>query len=204
MRWFLAFLFAASLAAAGEPQLFFSRSFPGSAPEYFDVALQRSGAVEYREAPDEADPLKLQLTQAETDSIYLLVGKLDDFGRSVESPAKVAFMGKKTLRFDDGQRKNAITFNYTEDPAAREVTAWFERIAESARDLSDLERAAKYDKLGVVKSLQIIQSALDGNRLVGAQQFLPMLDRIAANSTYMHTARARASEIAEAIRNPKQ
>ncbi len=204
MRWLLAFLFAASLAAAAEPQLFFSRAFPGSAPEYFDVALQRSGAVEYREAPDEADPLKLQLTQAETDTIYLLAEKLDNFGRSVESPAKVAFMGKKTLRFDDGQRKNAITFNYTEDPAARELTAWFERIAESARNLSDLERTAKYDKLGVVKSLQIIQSSLDGNRLVGAQQFLPMLDRIAANSTYMHTARARASEIAEAIRNPKQ
>jgi hypothetical protein len=35
------------------------------------------------------------------------------------------------------------------------------------------------------------------------EQYLPMLDRIAKNDTYMHTAQARAAEIAEAIRNPK-
>jgi len=35
------------------------------------------------------------------------------------------------------------------------------------------------------------------------EQYLPMLDRIANNEGYMHTARARAAEIAEAIRHPK-
>jgi hypothetical protein len=34
-------------------------------------------------------------------------------------------------------------------------------------------------------------------------QYLPILDRIAKNESYMHAARERAAEIAEAIRNPK-
>ena len=38
---------------------------------------------------------------------------------------------------------------------------------------------------------------------MGLEQFLPMLDRIAKNEIYMHTARARAAEIAEAIRKSK-
>lgn len=76
-------------------------------------------------------------------------------------------------------------------------------MAESAQHRIDVERAAKYDRLGVVKALTLLESALERKRLVGMDQFLPILDRIAKNENYMHTARAQASEIAEAIRNPK-
>jgi hypothetical protein len=55
----------------------------------------------------------------------------------------------------------------------------------------------------VLKALLLLESAMDRKRLVGMDQYLPMLDRIAKNESYMHTARARAAEIAEAIRNPK-
>jgi hypothetical protein len=55
-----------------------------------------------------------------------------------------------------------------------------------------------------MKALLQIEGSLDRNRLAGPEQFLPLLDRIANNETYMHTARARASEIAEAIRAPKK
>lgn len=62
----------------------------------------------------------------------------------------------------------------------------------------------KYDKLGVVRSLLLLQVSLDKKRLVGAEQYLPMLDRIIKNESYMHTAQERASEIVEAIRSGKQ
>jgi hypothetical protein len=80
---------------------------------------------------------------------------------------------------------------------------WFERMGESAQHRIELERTAKYDRLGVLKALLLLQSAMDRKRLVGVEQYLPMLDRIANNEGYMHTARARAAEIAEAIRHPK-
>jgi hypothetical protein len=203
MKWTLILLFANVLFAGDGPRLFYSRSFPGSVPAYFEVKLAQNGDAEYREAPDEDNPLKFHLTEAETHAVFGLAEKLDYFKHPLESPVKVAFMGTKTFRYENGEGKNEVKFNYSEDLQARELMDWFERMGESAEHRIELERTAKYDRLGVLKSLLLLESAVDRNRLVGMDQYLPMLDRIAKNESYMHTARARAAEIAEAIRNPK-
>ena len=194
---------AVSLLAADGPRLFYSKSFPGSTPAYVEITLSQNGDVAYREAPDEDNPIKFRLQEMETREIFDLVEKAGSFKRSLESPAKVAFMGAKTFRLEDGADKSEVKFNYTQDAAAQALADWFERMAESAGRRIDLERAAKYDKLGVVQSLLELQISLDKKRIVGAEQFLPMLDRISNNETYMHTARTRAAEIASTIRNAK-
>jgi hypothetical protein len=203
MKWSLILLFANVLLAGDGPRLFYSRSFPGSVPPYFQVTLEQNGDTEYREAPDEDNPLKFHLAEAETREVFGLAEKLDYFKRPLESSAKVAFMGTKTFRYENGDRKSEAKFNYTEDPQAKELMDWFDRMGESAEHNIELERAAKYDRLGVLQALLLLESAIDRKRLVGMDQYLPMLDRIAKNESYMHTARARAAEIAEAIRNPK-
>jgi hypothetical protein len=167
------------------------------------VKLAQNGEAEYREAPDEDNPLQFHLTEAETHEVFGLAEKLDYFKHPLESPVKVAFMGTKTFRYENSEGKNEVKFNFTEDPQARDLLDWFERMGESAEHRIELERTAKYDRLGVLKSLLLLESAMDRKRLVGMDQYLPMLDRIAKNESYMHTARARAAEIAEAIRNPK-
>jgi hypothetical protein len=187
----------------GRGSLFYSKSFPGSKPPYVGITLSSGGEVAYREAPDEDDPLKFQLKPAETQEIFDLVGKAGSFRRPLESPAKVAFMGTKTFRLENGADKAEVKFNYTQDASAQALADWFERIAETAQRRIDVERAAKYDKLGVVQSLLELEIVLDKKRLVGAEQFLPILDRIIANDSYMHTARERAAEITSLIRNPK-
>jgi hypothetical protein len=203
MKWSSILLFASVLFAGDGPRLFYSRSFPGSVPAYFEVKLEQNGDAEYREAPDEDNPLKFHLTEAEAHEVFGLAEKLDYFKHPLESPVKVAFMGAKTFRYENGEGKSEVKFNYSEDPQARELADWFERMGESAEHRIELERTAKYDRLGVLKSLLLLESAMDRKRLVGMDQYLPMLDRIAKNESYMHTARARAAEIAEAIRNPK-
>jgi hypothetical protein len=203
MKWSLILLFANLLFAGDGARLFYSRSFPGSVPAYFQVTLDQNGDAEYREAPDEDNPLKFHLTEADTHEVFGLAEKLDYFKHPLESPVKVAFMGAKTFRYENGDRKSEAKFNFTEDPQAKELLDWFERMGESADHRIELERTAKYDRLGVLKALLLLESAMDRKRLVGMDQYLPMLDRIANNESYMHTARARAAEIAEAIRNPK-
>ena len=203
MKWTLILLFANVLFAGDGPRLFYSRSFPGSVPAYFEVKLAQNGDAEYREAPDEDNPLQFHLTEAETHEVFGLAEKLDYFKHPLESPVKVAFMGTKTFRYENSEGKNEVKFNFTEDPQARDLLDWFERMGESAEHRIELERTAKYDRLGVLKALLLLESAMDRKRLVGMDQYLPMLDRIAKNESYMHTARARAAEIAEAIRNPK-
>jgi hypothetical protein len=207
MKWAIALIVAGTVGglavAADGARLFYSKSFPGSKPPYVQVNLSRAGEVEYREAPDEDNPLQFHMSDADTNEIFGLVEKADSLKRPLEAHLKVAFMGTKTFRYENGGEKNEVQFNYTQDPAGLALADWFERIAETAQRRIDLERTAKYDKLGVVDSLLQIEISLDKKRLVAADQFLPLLDRVANNESYMHTARSRAAEVAAAIRNPK-
>ncbi len=92
------FLWAATAFAASDASVFYSRTFPGSTPPYIEVRVQKTGDAEYREAADEASPLKFQLSEEETAAVFALVEKLDYFRHPLESQAKVAFMGVKLLR----------------------------------------------------------------------------------------------------------
>ncbi len=200
MKWLLILLFAGSLVAQDAQRFFYSKSFPGSIPAYVQVTLEKNGEAVYREAPDDDLPLLFKLTDAETTEVYSLVEKLDRFKRPIESGLKVAFMGTKTFRLEKGAEKTEVQFNYSEDANAKLLWEWCERMTESAEHRIALDRAAKYDKLGVVKALNLLGSAIERKRVVGLEQYLPTLDRIIKNESYMHTARARASEIAEFIR----
>jgi hypothetical protein len=196
-------LCAGSVWAADEPRLFYSKSFPNSVPAYAQVTVERSGAVEYKESAEDDFSLKFKLTAAEAESVFALADKLGHFKNPLESPLKVAFMGKKTFRWENGAEKSEQQFNYSEDVSAQQLLDWFERMSESAQARLDLERAAKYDRLGLDKTLRQLLASMDRKRLVGLEQYLPMLDRIVNNESYMHTARAKAAEMAEAIRAPK-
>jgi hypothetical protein len=198
MKWLPFLLFAGSLLAQ-DARFFYSKSFPGSVPAYVQVTLEKNGEAVYKEAPDDDLPLTFKLTETETAEVYALVDKLD-FKRPLESGLKVAFMGTKTFRVEKGAEKREVQFNYSEDPTAKLLWDWCERLTESAGHRIALDNAAKYDKLGVVRALNLLGSAIERKRVVGLEQYLPTLDRIIKNESYMHTARARASEIAEYIR----
>lgn len=203
MKWSLILLSASFVFAADAPRLFYSRAFPGSTPAYLDITVESNGDGVYREAVDDELPTKFHLSDAETHEVFDLAEKLDHFKHPLESPAKVAFMGAKTFRYEDGGQKTEVKFNYTEDLTAKALQDWFERMAESAEHRENVERAAKYDHLGLVDAINLLASAYERHRLVALDQFLPILDRVAKNDTYMHAARAMAAEIAEAIRKPQ-
>ena len=199
MRWALA-LVVVPLLAAAPARLFYSKSFPGSTPAYVEIVIERDGNGEYKEAANDDRPLKFQIPANDVGALFDLADKLGRFDRHLESSLKVAFMGMKTFRFDGGTEKHEVKFNYSEDVDARALADWFERIIETEQHLINLERAAKYDKLGVNKALLQLQMSFDRKRLVAPQQLLPMLDRIAKNDTYIHMARERAAGMADAIR----
>ena len=202
MKWALVLACAGSLWAADGARLFYSKAFPGSVPPYMQVIVEPGGAVEYREAEGEA-PMKFKLTDSETQAVFGLADTLEHFKNPLESGLKVAFMGKKTFRYENGTEKLQQEFNYSAELPAQQLLDWFEKMAESAQRRIELETAAKYDRLGVDKALRTLWIAIDKKRVVGLEQYLPMLDRIVNNESYMHTARAKAAEMAEGIRAGK-
>jgi hypothetical protein len=190
-------------AQAATAKVSFTKSFPGSVPAWFSITIDQTGAAEYREDPKDDSPLTFHLSDGDTGQIFELAGKLDYFKRKLESPAKVARMGDKTLHYEKGGESGETTFNYTEDLDGRAITDWFERISETERHLIELERVVKYDKLGVNDAILQLEITLDKKRLVAPEQFLPMLNRVIKNESFMHQARQRAANLVDQIRNSK-
>jgi len=196
-------VFLCAVACAAEPRLWYSKSFPGSQPAYVEIALERNGACEYKEAPNDDYPIKLELSRADTDEMFGLADKLGRFTRPLESPLKVARMGIKTFRYLDGAKQIEVQFNFTEDLDGRALHDWFEKISETGQYYIALERSVKYEKLGVNKAILLFETALERKRIVSPALFLPLLDRVAKNEAYINMARNRAAALAEAIRAAK-
>lgn len=197
-----ALLLLFSTIASAAPRLFYSKFFKGSVPEFVVITVERSGQTTYQEAKDDDNPIKFQMTDADVQDMFGLAEKLDRFQRPIESGLKVANMGTKTFRLEEGNEKHEIQFNYSQDPNAQALWDWFERITETEQHLINLDRTVHYDKLGVNDALLQLQITYERKRLVAPQQFLPLLDRIVKNESYLHIARERASGLAEAIRKP--
>jgi hypothetical protein len=202
MRWVLLWLGVAAFAA-DSGRIVYTKSFPGSSPAYVSITVERNGQVSYKEEADDDDPEKFQLEDAGTEVMFDLAARLDHFKHPLESGLKVANMGVKTFRWEDGDRSSEQKFNYSMDENAKALHDWFEAITETERLFAELKRAARHDKLGVHDALIHIEEAWVRRRLTGAEQFLPLLDQIAQNEIYLHMARQRAAMLGEAIRASK-
>ncbi len=200
MKLRLLAILIAGITASAAPRISYTKEFPGSSPAYVSITVDRNGDAVYKESVKDEYPIQFKLTPAETSEIFGLADKLDHFSRPLESNLKVAKMGLKTFRFEDGAETHEVKFNYSMDENARALVDWFERIAESEQCFIRLERAVKYDKLGVNNGLLLMQILYDKDRLVAPEQFLPLLDRVAKNDSYIHMARERAGAIADRIR----
>jgi len=196
----LIFALAATLGAA--PRLFYSKYFKGSIPEYVAMTVERDGQVTYQEAKEDDSPIKIQLDRASVDEMFHLAAKLDRFQRPLDAGLKIANLGEKTFRYEDGAERHEVQFNFSQDMDAQLLLDLFERITETEQHFENLDRTVHFDKLGVNDVLLQMQVTWDHNRLVDPEQFLPLLDRVAKNESYMHISRERAAAIAEAIRNP--
>jgi len=190
---------AAPAFAAGAPRVTYTKIFPGSEPAYMAITVDKGGAVTYREAKDE-DPETFQLEPEVVRAIFDLADKLDHFKRPLESGLKVARTGDKTFRWENGTEAGEAKFNYSTDDDAKQLQDWFERISESERAMLNLSRAMRFDKLGVNDAVLRVDTAWSQKRLVGRDQFLPLLDRIAKNEAFVNLARDRAAHLAAALR----
>ena len=193
-------LAAAGLACGAElPSVSYTKIFPGSLPPYMAITVDRDGAVTYREAKDE-EPETFKLEAAAVRAIFDLAEKLDHFKRPLESGLKVAKTGDKTFRWESGAESSEAKFNYSLDESAKTLQDWFERISDSERVMMNLRRAIRFDKLGVNDAVLRVDTAWSEKRLVGREQFLPLLDRVAKNEGFVNLARDRAARLADTLR----
>ena len=196
--WPAAAVLAVAMAADG-PRVSFTKVFPGSDPAYMAVTVDKDGATTYREAKDE-DPETFKMEPEVVAAVFSLAEKLDHFKRPLESGLKVAKTGDKTFRWENGSESSEAKFNYSTEEEARTLQDLFERVSESERAMMGLRRAIRFDRLGVNDAVLRIDTLWSQKRLVGRDQFLPLLDRVAKNQQFVNLARDRAARMANEMR----
>ncbi len=182
--------------SAQVPTLTFTREFPRSQPPYLSVKLTKAGVPEYKEAVNDEQPVKAQMPESDSAALFDMAKQLDFFRTPLESGLKVANTGKKTFRYDDGTGKTSqAVFNYSTNVSAQQLLNRFEQIAETERAYIELERTARFDKLGVNDALAEIEALWLKKQLAAPLQFIPLLNRVAYHESYMHLARERAARL---------
>jgi hypothetical protein len=196
-------------AARANPEgatITYRRVFKGSSPEFIEVKVsdQKKSTFDIRQLDEAADPAAFEVSPAVQKKIFDLAGELKYFAiTNLDVQKKIANLGQKTFRYENGAEAHETSFNYTLNPSATQLMQIFEGLAKQQADLVLLERRAKFDRLGVNDALMQFESDMDHRLLPEPERLLPVLDQIAADSHFLEIARTRARALAERIRNSR-
>ncbi len=184
--------------------LTFRKVFKSSYPEFVEIKVNANGAGTWdiRQLDDPANPQPLQISQPLAHKMFDLAAQLHDFeGVNLDVHRRIADLGQKTFRYQNGSEIHEVSFNYTINGTADQLLAIFDGLQRQELDFSDLERTMRYDHLGVNEIINRIQGDLKNKLLPEPQALLPALDEVAKDSDLLDMARQGARAIAEEIRN---
>jgi hypothetical protein len=199
----LAGLFAPSLTAA-TPTITFRKIFKQSYPEFVEIKITESGSAIYdiRQIDEQPNPQNFEVSRELVERIFRLAHELKDFdGIQLDVHRKIANLGQKTFRYENGSEAHEVTFNYTLDNTATQLLDIFEGLGREETDLDSLQRTMKHDRLGVNDALIRVENDYNGKLIPQPELLLPLLDQLAADEKYVDIARDRARALAARIRN---
>jgi len=197
---------------AAIPAVSFSLNFPGSEPDRYAVTVPTSGDATYYSdgklmEGGEADDFKLNFTiSPETRArIFDLARKAHYFATPVESKKKnMAFTGNKVLIYNDGQKENRATYNYSQVTPVQELTELFESMSGTLEFGRRLEYYHRYQKLALDEELKRMEDLANHDQLHELSAVAPILQQIALDNTVINPVRARAQRmLARAAAEPK-
>ena len=205
----LALLLGASIYPAQTPAVpcvTFTKTLAGSTPEYLSLSIDSNGkgAYDSHKLGDPAAPRPLQISAETTAQIFSLTQSLDYFrAGNLDSHHRVADMGLKILTYQDTREINKVQFNYSENRSAQQLADIFEKISNVEERIAQLDYAMKYDHLNLPQVLRQVQYGIENNYFVEAPLMIPTLEKISADSHYLHLAQSRAREIEQRIQKNK-
>jgi hypothetical protein len=192
-----------SPASPSVPAITYEKTFKGSVPEYVEITVRRDGGGTWdiRQLDENAAPQMLTVSAPLTAEIFRLAGQLHDFaGIDLDAQRRIAYLGKKTFRYEQGPNKQEVTYNYTLNEDAAELQRIFEGLGREEGDIQDLRRVMRYDRLGVSDVLLRIESDVNANAIPAPENLTPVLDEISSDQRYMEIARQRAQSLSQRLR----
>jgi hypothetical protein len=194
---------AASAPSAQAAKVTFRRVFHGSSPEYIELCIwddAKTATYEIRQMEDDPGSAPFEVGDAVRTKIFGLTGQLQNFqGQDLDVHRKIANLGEKTFRWEQGGVSHETKFNYTLNPAAAQLLQIFEGLARQQEHYELITRRMKYDRLGIYDALLQFESDLNRGLLPEPQRLLPLLEQIANDPKFVDVARKRAQTLASRI-----
>lgn len=211
-RLFLAFSLLALLALSiplhansSGTWFVYRRIFKSSTPEFIEIRIQQNSnaaTYEIRQLDEDPGATPFEIGPALRTKIFELISDLHYFkGLDLDVHRRIANLGEKTFRWDEGAQSNEVKFNYTLNPSATQLLQICEGLALQQELIDLLQRRMKYDRLGVNDALLQFEDALNKGELPEPQRALPLLEQVASDGHFLEIARQRARAVAERLRH---
>jgi hypothetical protein len=198
----------AMATSTGQPgqgaKVIFRRVFQGSSPEFIEVTVREdstTAAYEIRQLDEDPGSLPFEVSDTLRAKIFTLAGELDHFqGQDLDVHRKIANLGEKTFRWEQGAVSHETKFNYTLNSAATQLLQIFEGLARQQEHYALLERRIRYDRLGINDALLQFESDLNRGLMPEPRRLIPLLEQISSDPKFVDIARQRARSLADRLR----
>jgi len=192
---------AASASSAQTAKVTFRRVFKGSSPEYIELCIwddAKTATYEIRQMEDDPGSAPFEVGAPLRTKIFGLTAQLHNFqGQDLDVHRKIANLGEKTFRWEQGGVMHETRFNYTLNPAASQLLQIFEGLARQQEHYELITRRMRYDRLGIYDALLQFESDLNRGLLPEPERLVPLLEQIADDPKYVDVARKRARMLAD-------
>jgi len=192
-------------APAGSAVFTYRRIFKASTPEFIEIKINENsdtGSYEIRQLEDEPGASRFEIGSGLRARIFELTSQLHHFkGQDLDIHRKIANLGEKTFRWENGSEAYEVKFNYTINAEASQLLQICEGLARQLELIDLLQRRIKYDRLGVNDAILQLEIDFTKGVLPEPLRVLPLLDQISEDYHFVDIARQRARALAERIRH---
>jgi hypothetical protein len=179
----------------------FTLDFPESSPDHYSIRIPSTGAAHYQstgrlsadsDVTDKFD-YDFPISNESRSRVFALAAKSGYFQKDLEAHHKnIAFTGKKTLQYADGNRTGESTYNYSTNAAVQELTSLFQNLSATLEFGHRLDYYHRYQKLALEDELKRMQEMAQDNTLIEVAAIQPILEQIVADQSVINVTRARA------------
>src|SRR5437868_2357061 len=155
---------AACAQSGQDAKVTFRRVFQGSSPEFIELTVRdnsNSATYDIRQLDEDASAAAFEVSDTLRAKIFALARELNHFqGQDLDVHRKIANLGERTFRWEQGSQAYEAKFNYTLSTPASQLLQIFEGLARQQELLMLLERRMKYDRLRIHVALLQFETEL--------------------------------------------
>jgi len=193
----------------------FSCDFPGSNPSHYGFSVTSARNVSYISdgkltnasasdgSSNDDGPFRMDfaLSPATTAHIFDLAKTARYFQGTIDSKKKnIASTGDKTLVYHDAEKSNMASYNYSSVPAVQELTSLFQSLSSVVEFGRRLDYEYRYQKLALDEELKRMEDTMAQDLWPDLPTAVPILQKIADDSSVIITVRTRAQRLLERAR----